>query len=298
LRAKAPKNWRDEQGSVKGAFFVSSLWTLPRNRASNLEQCLSLAVFPSIRNWRSALPLPPIVSRPGQCCDLHRALHFPEELIVNKVLKSLTIIAGLTLIALPALAYEEGDWILRGGVGMVEPSGTAYSDSESRIVVDSGTAAVFTGTYMMTPNWGFDILLATPFKHDIKVGLASGPTAKFAEVKHLPPTFSFQYHFMPDANFMPYAGFGANYTMFSSEKITDPDILEEVPGFSLSVDDTFGLAAQIGADWKLNEKWLLNFDIRYINIEPDVTVDDGVDVSTIKIDINPWVYSVSVGFIF
>jgi outer membrane protein len=103
---------------------------------------------------------------------------------------------------------------------------------------------------------------------------------------------------MPDANFMPYAGFGANYTMFSSEKITDPDILEEVPGFSLSVDDTFGLAAQIGADWKLNEKWLLNFDIRYINIEPDVTVDDGVDVSTIKIDINPWVYSVSVGFIF
>jgi len=43
---------------------------------------------------------------------------------------------------------------------------------------------------------------------------------------------------------------------------------------------------------------LLNFDIRYINIEPDVTVDDGVDVSTIKIDINPWVYSVSVGFIF
>ena len=36
---------------------------------------------------------------------------------------------------------------------------------------------------------------------------------KIGETKHLPPTFSFQYHFLPDGQFQPYAGLGLNLSL-------------------------------------------------------------------------------------
>ena len=41
------------------------------------------------------------------------------------------------------------------------------------------------------------------------------------------------------------------------------------------------------ADVMLNDKWLLNFDVRYINIETDATLTDGADVSTTKLENQP-----------
>jgi outer membrane protein len=89
-----------------------------------------------------------------------------------------------------------------------------------------------------------------------------------------------------------------NYTTFTSEKFTDIVIDGEnlgTLGDSLSLDDSFGVAAQFGADWMLNDNWLLNLDVRWINIESDMTVD-GLDIGTVKID--PWVYSLNVGYRF
>lgn len=226
--------------------------------------------------------------------------HFATSLLdgrMTKLLKIFFALAGLALIAMPAQAYEKGDWIIRGGAGMVDPESIALTDTvdDVRIVVDDSTSLVLSGTYMFSPNWGFDILAAWPFSHDISIGDAvGGSTLKFAETKHLPPTFSFQYHFAPEATFMPYAGLGLNYTTFFSEEI-DQTVL---PGISMSIDDSFGLAAQLGADIMLNDSWLLNIDIRYVNIEPDVTLSDGVDAETVGIEINPMVYSVSFGFVF
>ncbi len=216
---------------------------------------------------------------------------------MTKFYKLLTILLGLAFIALPVQAYEKGDWIIRGGVGMVSPESTAYTDSveDLRIVVDDGTSAVISGTYMFTPNWGFDILASWPFSHDIKAGPADGSgLIKIGETKHLPPTFSFQYQFAPDATFRPYAGLGLNYTLFFDEEL-DQTLF---PDTSLSIDDSFGLAAQLGADFKLNESWMINLDIRYLSIAPDVTLSDAESSETIEIDINPMVFSLNLVFVF
>ncbi len=213
-----------------------------------------------------------------------------------KLFRLLTIVAGLALISMPAAAYEKGDWIVRGGVGVVDPESTSYQDEDIIVKVDSGTSAVFSATYMFTPNWAFDILAAWPFSHDINVAIPGLPgEAKLGETKHLPPTFSFQYHFNPTGKFMPYAGLGLNYTLFMDEKVTaDPDL-------DLSIDASFGVAAQLGADVKLNDRWVVNFDLRYISIEPDATLIDTVDPANtgeVSIDINPIVYSLNFGYIF
>ena len=178
-------------------------------------------------------------------------------------------------------------------------------------MVDGGTSLVLSGTYMFSENWAFDILAAWPFKHDVDLdatifdafsGEEFSGTVPFGEVEHLPPTFSMQYHFAPNADFQPYVGLGVNYTNFLSEDL-DSDVVDAgIVDFEL--DDSFGLATQVGADWMLNDSLLLNFDVRWISIESDLTatVDDGVDppvtgkLGTVKID--PWVFAISLGYRF
>jgi outer membrane protein len=208
-----------------------------------------------------------------------------------------------------ALAYEAGTWVLRAGVGVVAP------DSDNLVVddgvetitvnVDDGTSLTLMGTYMFSPNWGFDILASWPFKHDINVSIIDNvdPTfdpisAKVAETEHLPPTFSLQYHFLPDSTFQPYVGAGVNYTTFFSTDVTQT--LTDLTGITdIDLDDSFGLALQIGGDFLLGDRWLINVDVRWIDIESDLTVSDGLvsaEFGTVKID--PWVYSVNLGFRF
>jgi outer membrane protein len=217
-----------------------------------------------------------------------------------KFIKFLVSFVGLALIALPAQAYEKGDWIFRAGVGMVDPQGTAatFTDPDlgsAFIEVDSGTALTLTGAYFFSPNWSFEVLAASPFKHDVKLGATGLAPEKIGEVQQLPPTFSFQYHFMPDSKFRPYVGLGLNYTTFFSEELI-PELSDQ--GLSLSVDDSFGAAIQLAADVALNDKWLLNFDLRWISLEADAKLSDGVDTETIALDISPLVYSINVGYRF
>ena len=191
--------------------------------------------------------------------------------------------AAVVVFSSAANAYEKGDWLVRVGVGNVDPK----SSNGLVASVDSGTALVFNGTYFFTPNLGFEILAATPFSHDIK--LASDGT-KVGETKHLPPTFSLQYHFVPDGGFRPYVGAGLNYTLFFDEETTGP-----LSGSSLSLDDSVGLAAQLGADFDITDSMYLNFDVRWIDINTDAELD-GAALEEVEID--PLVYSLTLGWRF
>ena len=226
-------------------------------------------------------------------------------------------ILGVAL-AGPAVAHEAGQWILRAGVGSVMPKDDNLRLPEitldqltlnSTVQVDDGTSLTLTGTYMFTENWAFDILAAWPFKHDVDLSgtISDGVTTEsgtvpFGEVEHLPPTFSVQYHFLPDAQFQPFVGLGLNYTTFQSEDLEQDVIDAGIVDYSL--DDSFGVAVQLGADWMINDSWMINFDVRWINIEADLeaTVDDGVNprataaLGTVEID--PWVLAINVGYGF
>ncbi len=203
---------------------------------------------------------------------------------MSKFTKLILSIAALTVIALPAQAYEKGDWLVRVGAGMVDPK----SDNSPIASVDSGTSLIVNGTYFFTPNIGFEVLAAWPFSHDIEL-VADG--TKVGETKHLPPTFSLQYHFTTNTNFRPYAGVGLNYTTFFDEETTGA-----LAGTSLSLDDSFGLAAQVGADFDVSDNLFLNVDIRWINIETEADIPE-VPLS-FDVEIDPMVYSIAVGWKF
>ena len=197
-----------------------------------------------------------------------------------------SIIIVVALVAAPwtsrVMAQEESPWLVRVGATTVDPK----SNNSAIVNVDDDTSLTFNVTYMFRPNWGFEVLAALPFEHDIMLidGTPVGNT------EQLPPTFSVQYHFAPDSMIRPYVGLGLNYTTFMSESLSGP-----LAGSDLKLDDSTGLAIQFGIDFMLNENWLVNLDVRSIDIETDADLD-GAFLTTVKID--PTVYGVSVGYRF
>jgi outer membrane protein len=178
-----------------------------------------------------------------------------------------------------AASAPAADWIFRVGAHNVNPK----SDNHAVVNVDDGTSLTFNLTYMVNDNVGVELLAAAPFKHDINLNGGG----RVAETKHLPPTLSLQYHFMPQARFRPYVGAGLNYTLFFSEDTTGA-----LAGTRLELDPSFGIAAQLGADIQLNDSWFLNFDVRWFDIDADAKLD-GADLGTVAID--PFAVGISVG---
>lgn len=196
------------------------------------------------------------------------------------------LVFASTLLAVstgPVCAADAGDWTVRAGPYLVAPK----SDNSDIVGVDDGASLGFTISYNFTENWAVELLAATPFSHDITLN-ADG--SKVAETKHLPPTLSVQYHWVNPSAFRPYIGVGLNYTTFFDESTTGA-----LEGTSLSLDDSFGIASQLGANYEINDRWQLNLDIRWINIETDASLD-GVEIATVEID--PVVYGLNVGYRF
>jgi outer membrane protein len=179
-------------------------------------------------------------------------------------------------------AHESGDWVIRGGFHHISPK----SNNSDIVEVDSDTMLTFNVLYMVSANWGVELLAALPFEHDI--ALVDGPTV--ASTKHLPPTLSLVYHLLPHSRIQPYVGAGLNATLFFDESTKGA-----LAGTKLELDNSFGAAAVVGVDVALGSNWLLNADVRYLDIETDAKLD-GARLGTVKID--PWAFGLNLAYRF
>jgi outer membrane protein len=84
--------------------------------------------------------------------------------------------------------------------------------------------------------------------------------ADLGEVSLIPPVLALQYHFLPKQKVSPYVGAGINYTI-------------------------------------LKGRWSLNFDIKKVWMDTDISVNSGTIVAP-DTDINPWIISFGVGYRF
>ena len=222
--------------------------------------------------------------------------------------KSLLALALLSVISISSAAdYKAGDIVVRGGMTNVNPdSGKSAvllggADSTMSLSVDDNSQLGLNFVYFYDQNWAIEVLAATPFTHDVTIhdpnAVLNVDGAKLAEVTHLPPTISAIYYFQSDSSFKPYVGLGLNYTIFFDEGF------EEAPkslGLSnLELDSSLGLAAQIGADYQLNDKWHINASVRYIDIDSEATFDvGGSSIGKSDVNVDPTVFSILVGYKF
>jgi outer membrane protein len=189
-----------------------------------------------------------------------------------------TLLAALVFSAAPAFAYEKGDWTFSLGAHQVNPSSSNGTLAGGAFDTDVGSDAMltFTGEYFIADQWGIEVLAALPFEHTVKLNGVEAAT-----VKHLPPTFSLQYHFKGE-KVSPFVGLGINYTTFFNIKEKGP-----LAGTDLDLENSWGLAAHAGLDFAVNENQFIRIDIRKIDIDTKARLNGG---NIGKVNIDPMVY--------
>ena len=228
---------------------------------------------------------------------------------MRNALFSLSVLA-LALSSPIALAHQAGDIIVRAGAITVDPRensddiwvGALNTDvAGTKATLDSDTQLGLNFAYMLTDHVGLELLAATPFSHDVGVAGMPGPfqglNGQLGELKHLPPTVSVVYYpLQASSALQPYDGLGLNYTWFFDTERTSE---AEGKGFTgLDLDDSWGLAGQVGVDYMLTDRILLNSQVRYLDIDTTGTTEYAGAKVEVDVDVDPWVYMVGLGYKF
>ncbi|MFD1217389.1 MULTISPECIES: OmpW/AlkL family protein [Microbulbifer] len=247
--------------------------------------------------------------------------------ITAKLLGPAALLLAASLCSSQCLAdYEQGDIIVRVGWGYVDPDDDSdwlqidrtSELPDTRLYVDTGDSATFTGTWLFADHFGLGILAALPFEHDLEVAglpdLDGGQLGRvdLGSIEHLPPTVTIQWFPVCQESWVqPYVGLGVNFTTFRDEKISDVaneyfhDVLDASSSASLHLDDSWGLAGELGIDIAFgpDSNWLVNAAVWYLDIDAEANISfrtfEGyrTRIST-DVDIDPWVYSLGIGYKF
>ncbi|MBS1160676.1 MAG: hypothetical protein H6R15_3095 [Proteobacteria bacterium] len=202
----------------------------------------------------------------------------------NKILVAALAVAGLISVNV-AQAAEEGSFLVRARAVNISFDNGQADNLQATALVEAKDRWIpeVDLSYFITKNIAAELVLTYPQTVDIKVnGVERG------KIKALPPSLLVQYHFTELGAFKPYVGAGLNYTIFTSRN--------NILSGAASVDSSsFGLVGQLGFDYALTKNWLLNLDVKYIQMDTDVKVG-GNKVG--KLELNPVTAGVGVGYRF
>lgn len=200
-----------------------------------------------------------------------------KVLIMKTSSKCMWLVGGLAM-AMGAHAAQ-GDVLVRGRATYVDFH-NGQNSLPAEVKADSRLIPEFDFVYFVTDRIATELVLTWPQKIDIAVdGSAAG------SVNALPPTLLAQYHFGNIGVMQPYIGAGVNLTLFSKRGL--------LGGVARTDKTSVGPALQVGADFALKDRWLLNADVKYIGMDTAVHVS-GNSVGTL--DLNPWLAAVGVSY--
>ncbi len=219
--------------------------------------------------------------------------------------RALIVAAALLAGAGAASAQSAGSLILRGGATQIAPdvtSGdlTAPSFAGTKADIKSNTQPTGGITWMWSDHIALDLPLSAGFKHDIVGDGAIAGVGKIGEVRALPVTLLAQYRFFgARADLRPYVGAGPTYAKFYKARSTAA--LTALTGGSpsnpttLTMESRWGLTVQGGLVWRLAPQWSLDGFVAKTALKSRATLSTG---QTLDAKVNPWSYSLGVGYRF
>lgn len=200
-------------------------------------------------------------------------------MIRKKTLSALLLGIAASALLLPHAQAADGPWMVRVRALHIDPANksdpiAALGVPADDIHVSKEWTAEIDASYFFTPNIAAELIAGTA-RHDVRISSLGLDLGSF---RHIPPTLTLQYHFMPEGSFRPYVGAGINYTRLTSVNLS-------VPGVgTLDVDkNSWGGALQVGADFKVGDNLYLNIDVKKVYIQTDVSLA-GTKLTTVKVD--------------
>ena len=209
---------------------------------------------------------------------------------LKRILPLTAAALGAAIACVPAQAAgtTSGTWEIRLRAVDLDPSNISTGGAlpSNAVHINSKVLPDLDFEYFFDPNWSAELVLTYPQTQDVTVsGTAIG------SFKHLPPTLTAKYNFLPNQDFQPYVGLGVNLTLISSVNLA-----AGTTKLDLNSSST-GIAGQVGFDYKVADHWFANVDVKYVQISSDVKVaSSGAKLTTAHL--NPFLIGVGVGYRF
>jgi outer membrane protein len=216
-----------------------------------------------------------------QCISRGLSPDFYSSPIMKKTLLAVAALCALTSGAAMA-QQQDGKWQVRVRAVNLDAANKGSAADALGLSVNDKVIPELDISYYFTPNFAAELILTYPQKHNVR---SNG--TKIGTLKHLPPTLLAQYHFTNFGAFKPYVGAGINYTRFSN--------VDLLGGVADVKRNSWGGALQVGFDYALDKNWSLNFDVKKVYIDTDVSVG-GLNMGKFKVD--PLLVGVGVGYRF
>lgn len=203
-----------------------------------------------------------------------------------------------------AAAQAKGDWTVKVGVNKITPkveSGDVSAPALPGTKADIGTDSkpILNLAYFVTDNIAAELDLGVPYRHDLFGAGAIEGTGKLGTADVLPPTLFAQYRFFgANAVFRPYVGVGLTYAYFRRERGSAQ--LTAVlntggPASTFSLEAKWAPSVQLGASYRLNERWSVDGGVIKTKVKTTATYSTG---QTQDIRLDPVAVNVGVTFKF
>jgi outer membrane protein len=204
----------------------------------------------------------------------------------------------LQVIALPALA-QWGEW--QAGPRVVWLQLDAVSDPVvnvgSRLELEQSVALGGDVSRMLGESFGLELMLAVA-ELDISAGGGLYDGRRVGSIMSATTCFSFEYHFPLADRLQPYVGAGIAYTtLFGFDESL------QIGGSGLadiSSSGSLGPEAYIGVDFDTNNRWYVNLELRYLEVELDLDLEraNGSVIDSVGLTESPWLLSLGAGYRF
>lgn len=233
---------------------------------------------------------------------------------MKKTLLSASVAAALAIGASgSALAQST---TVKLGWANVEPNSSASAVSGPFTPVDalslkvqSQSTLFFSVAREITDNWEAELALGVPPTHDVALvvlnpaavpgSVAALNGAISAKVRQIAPTLFVNYKFGDrNSQFRPFVGLGVNYTVFDNAESTAVNNTVNGGPTTIKLEDSVGLAFQLGATAKLGGPWSITGSWSTAQVKTKMTTNTLGIQRTADITFHPSVITIALGYSF
>ena len=210
----------------------------------------------------------------------------------------ITLVLMGSLAAAGTAAAQTVEWRYGGRLLYLSTDATSdeLGDTGYHFDVGSSLGLEFDAAVMFSNSFAAEFSIGGAAPRLKAVGGDCCPTIDAGRLWLVPLTATAQYHPQIYGPWYPYVGLGITWIV---PLYSLSDDLRAAGLNDVDFEGSLGLAAQAGFNYQMDNRWYLNFDLKYLGASLEARAKtDEEDIPTVTLDINPFVIGLGVGYKF